>query len=307
MNEPHLPVLLQEVLDAFRGQHLSCYVDGTLGAGGHAEAMLQDHPEIESFVGIDQDPSARELATKRLEPFKEKTAIVAGNFRVLEEILSDLKISSVNGILLDLGVSSMQLDRAERGFSFMREGPLDMRMNPDQELTAATICNEWPEEKLLRIMWDYGEEPKARQAVRAILKGRPFFTTQELVDCLTPALRWKGGSRTNPVTRVFQALRIAVNSELDVVREVLPQAIDALAVGGRLAVITFHSLEDRIVKRWFQEAASDKQSTSGVGGLFLDKEPTVKLVTRKPLIATEEEQKMNSRSRSAKLRVIEKL
>ncbi len=303
MTASHLPVLLQEVLSVFEGKHLTTFVDGTLGAGGHAEAILDAHPELELYLGIDQDPTARELASKRLQRFGNKVKIVSGNFRDLQELVGEQQI---DGVLLDLGVSSMQLDTAARGFSFQSEGPLDMRMDPTQTLDAATICNEWGEKQLIQILRNYGEEPRARIVARAIIKKRPFQTTKQLVEALTPHLRYKTPSRTHPLTRTFQALRIAVNSELDVITEVLPQAIEVLAPTGRLAVITFHSLEDRIVKRWFQEAASDKENTSGLGGLFLDKEPLVDLLSRKPIAATEQEQESNPRSRSAKLRAVEK-
>jgi 16S rRNA (cytosine1402-N4)-methyltransferase len=307
MTSPHLPVLLNEVVDLFSALELRQFVDGTLGAGGHAQAILTAHPELNLYLGIDQDSEARELAAQRLAAFSDQLRIVSGNFRDLAGLLQGQQVSKVDGILLDLGVSSMQLDRAERGFSFMNEGPLDMRMDPTQSLNAATICNTWEEGDIRRILREYGEEPRASRVARAIVRERPFVTTADLVAAIRPALRYKEVSRKHPATRTFQALRIAVNSELDVVREVLPQAIELLRPGGVLAVITFHSLEDRIVKHWFQQAASDKQNSSGIGGLFLDKDPLVKLVNRKPIGASEQEQNMNARSRSAKLRAVIKL
>ncbi len=306
---PHVSVLLEEVRQAFAVKRLYTFVDATLGAGGHAEAILQDHPEIVRFVGIDQDPDARAIAAKRLQPWKDKVIIVPGNFSELSQHLNNLKINTIDGILFDLGVSSMQLDQAEKGFSFSKEGPLDMRMNPEGELTAATIVNTWSEKELARIIRDYGEEKQWRKAAYAIVQERakePIVTTSQLAALLNRSL-FRKKKELNPATLVFQALRICVNSELEVVEKTIPLAIQKLSKGGRLAVISFHSLEDRIVKRAMQFAASDKWDNSGIGGVFLDKAPEVCLVTRKPLIATEEETNRNPRSRSAKLRIIEKL
>lgn len=309
MTFPHLSVLKNECLEAFQDRQLTTFVDCTLGAGGHAEAFLQNHPEIETLVGIDQDPEGLEIAGARLAPWGEKIRLVRGNFDHLKRHLDDLNITSVDGILIDLGVSSMQLDRPEKGFSFMRDGPLDMRMDPSEKVTAADIVNQWPEEELGRIFRDYGEEKQWRRAARAICQARltkPFATTRDLVDVLHPVLYRLCKKGIHPLTLVFQALRICVNRELEVVETILPMAIDCLTPGGRLAVITFHSLEDRIVKHAFQHYASDKVDTAGIGGIFLDKEPLVDLVTRKPVIAGVEEVSINPRSRSAKLRVVQK-
>lgn len=306
---PHLSVLKDECLRAFEGLSLSVFIDCTLGAAGHAEAFLQIHPEIKKFIGIDQDPQGLEIAKQRLAPWNEKLNLVRGNFDRLDEHLDALGISKVDGILIDMGVSSMQLDQPEKGFSFMRNGPLDMRMNPDDPLTAAIIVNEWPEEELARIFRDYGEEKQWRKAARFVVEARKtktFVTTRDLVDVLHPALYRFCKKGIHPLTLVFQALRICVNRELEVIETILPRAVDRLAVGGRLAIITFHSLEDRIVKHTFQEYASDKIDTAGIGGMFLSKEPSVDLVTRKPVIAEETEIAQNPRSRSAKLRVVQK-
>jgi 16S rRNA (cytosine1402-N4)-methyltransferase len=215
-----------------------------------------------------------------------------------------------DAILLDLGVSSMQIDRAEKGFSFSQDGPLDMRMNPESLLTAEEIVNTAEEGVLGRIFRDYGEEKQWRAAARAIVRARekgPITTTRQLVEVLSPLIYKKKGKNINPMTLIFQALRIAVNRELDVLEQALPICVDILVPGGRLAVITFHSLEDRIVKNFFRFCASDKYNTSGIGGVFMDKAPTVKVVTRKPIVPTDREVEMNPRSRSAKLRAIEKL
>jgi 16S rRNA (cytosine1402-N4)-methyltransferase len=305
----HLSVLLDEVVQAFDGCCLKTFVDGTLGAGGHAEAILQAHPEIERYIGIDQDPEAIAIARERLAKWKNKLEIVSSNFSKLEEILHTLKIDKVEGILLDLGVSSMQLDRAEKGFSFMREGPLDMRMDPDNPLTAKEIINTWGEGDLARIFRDLGEEKKWRIAAREIVKQRgqtPFNTTKDLADFLKKTL-YTNKKGIHPATQIFQALRIKVNNELGVIETALPIAIDWLAPKGRLAVISFHSLEDRLVKNITRFSASDKMDTSGIGvGLFRDKERVIDILTRKAIIPTDEEISRNPRSRSAKLRVIEK-
>ncbi len=310
-NVPHRSVLLTEVVDAFEPVRLSVFVDGTLGAGGHAEALLQRHPEIDLYLGIDQDPQALALASKRLEPWKDKVCFRQGNFSQFDQFLKELGIVQIQGLLVDLGVSSMQLDQAERGFSFSREGPLDMRMNPHAPLTAADVVNTWSEQELGRVFRDYGEEKKWRLAARAIVQARvekPFVTTTDLAQLLKPLFAWNPKKGINPLTLIFQALRICVNGELAVLEQLMPKALECLEPGGRVAVISFHSLEDRIVKNQLRLAASDKWETSGLGsGLFRDKDPTVALITKKPICPSEEEIKDNPRSRSAKLRVAEKL
>lgn len=307
MQKPHIPVLLNEVIEAFHDQPLEVFVDCTLGAGGHAEAILQAHPELRTYVGIDQDPLARTIAEKRLLPWQRQLIVTEGNFSQLSARLSQARIESVDGILMDLGVSSMQLDQPEKGFSFMQDGPLDMRMDPTAPLTAAAILNTWPEDEIGRILRDYGEEKQWRKASQAIVQFRPFHSTQDLVKKLAHFLAKKAKKGIHPLTLVFQGLRIAVNRELEVLESALPQAVRSLRPGGRLAVITFHSLEDRIVKQFFAQEASDKVNTSGLGGLFLDKDPTIRIINRKPIGPTEEEIVRNPRSRSAKLRIIEKL
>lgn len=311
MSFSHAPVLLQEVLESFKESPIYRFVDGTLGAGGHSEAILKTHPEIELLIGIDQDPIAREIAEKRLEPWSSKVRIISGNFANLEKHLTSLNVESVDGILLDLGVSSMQLDMPEKGFSFMRNGPLDMRMDPEKSLTAAYIINHWPEKDLGRIFRDFGEEKHWRAAARAIAAARkeaPITTTFELAEILSGVLKphmYKKGF--HPLTLIFQGLRIAVNQELELLEAVIPIAIEKLSKGGHLGVISFHSLEDRIVKNAFRFAASDKMDTSGLGsGLFLDKEPVIDILTKKPITPIMEETEKNPRSRSAKLRVAEK-
>jgi 16S rRNA (cytosine1402-N4)-methyltransferase len=312
MSQPHTSVLLHETIQLFEGRQIRYFVDCTLGAGGHSEAILEHHPEIETLIGIDQDPASLKLAEKRLAPWKSKLALFHGNFSQLSDILDHFKIQEVNGILMDLGVSSMQLDQPEKGFSFMREGPLDMRMNPENPLSARDIVNEWDEKELGVIFRDFGEEKQWKSAARAIVKarsGKPIETTKELSDILYPVLIRRAKKGIHPLTLIFQALRIAVNQELEVLEEILPRAIERLLPGGVIAVISFHSLEDRLVKNFFRYEASDKEDTRGLSGsgLFLSKQPTIKLITKKPLEATEEETRLNPRSRSAKLRAAEKL
>lgn len=307
---PHHPVLLAEVIQAFESVSIRVFVDGTLGAGGHAQALLERHPEIEQYVGIDQDPAALAIARERLQPWKDKMVFKHGNFDHFDQTLKELSLPAPNAILVDLGVSSMQLDQPLRGFSFMHEGPLDMRMNPELELTAADIVNTWSEKELGRIFRDYGEEKQWKAAARTIIAARekgPILTTGDLKRILTQTLFHHAKKGINPLTLVFQALRICVNKELEALETFMPKAMNLLPPGGRLAVISFHSLEDRIVKTEMRLAASDKWETTGLSGLFRDKEPSVKLITKKPIEATEEEITVNPRSRSAKLRVVEKL
>lgn len=310
MNYPHYSVLLDEFLSYFAERKISTFVDGTLGAAGHSSALLQAHPEIEQLIGFDQDPDALSIARERLRPWESKIILVQSNFVDLRAQLANLHIKTVDGILLDLGVSSMQLDTPEKGFSFSKNGPLDMRMDPSASLTAEEIVNTWSEQELGKIFRDYGEEKQWRSAAWSIIKGRErkaLKTTQDLVDILYPALKYKAKKGIHPATLIFQALRIAVNKELEVLEKVLPDALALLSPGGRLAVMTFHSLEDRIVKNYFRFIASDKYDTSGIGGMFLDKTPEAYILTRKPVGPSEEETRINPRSRSAKLRVVEKI
>ncbi len=310
-NSFHISVLPREIEDIFKGCTLKTFVDCTLGAGGHSEAILRAHPEIDLLVGIDQDPVAMNIAKSRLDAWKNKIAFMDGNFIQFSDFLGRLKIAQVDGILMDLGISSMQLDMPEKGFSFMHEGPLDMRMNPNQPLTAAEIVNTWSEGDLARIFRDYGEEKQWRLAARVVVEARqkaPLLTTVDLNNALYPALNKKAKKGIHPLTLVFQGLRIAVNSELEVLQDLLPRAIERLRPGGRIAVISFHSLEDRIVKNILRYEADDKEDTRGLGGgLFISKTPTLKILTKKPITPSEEEVASNPRSRSAKLRGAEKL
>lgn len=287
---PHIPVLLKEILQAFKDCQLDYFIDATLGAGGHAESILSSHPEIIQYIGIDQDPNALNIAKERLSPWKEKILFIQSNFSSLEEKLSPLPL--VNGILVDLGVSSMQLDTPERGFSFMKDGPLDMRMNPENRLTAAEVVNKYREQELSRIFWEYGEDRKSRKAAKLIVEARRkqrIETTQDLVKVLQPICPPYRGKGIHPLTLIFQGLRIYVNQELEVLKEFLSKALQMLAPEGIMAVISFHSLEDRIVKNFFREEKG-----------------TIEIVTKKPLVPTLEEMRKNPRSRSAKLRIARK-
>lgn len=279
----HEPVLLREVLGFLKPGPGKILVDATLGTGGHAEALLSAGAQV---IGIDQDPHSLEVACERLRPFGSRFQAVRGNFRSLSSLLSGLGVTKVDGVLFDLGLSSFHLSWPERGFSFQHEGPLDMRMDPDNPLTAAAVVNEWEEEELVRILREYGEERYAERIAREIVRNRPIRTTGELARlvarCYPP-----GNYRIHPATRTFQALRIAVNDELSALREALPQALAVLAPGGTLCVIAFHSLEDRIVKHFLRERARAGQ---------------IQLLTKKPIRPRKDEVSRNPRSRSARLR-----
>lgn len=306
---PHFSVLLDECVQAFEGKKLKIFVDGTLGAGGHAEAILEAHPEIELFIGIDQDQSTFLLTKERLKKWENKIKFIHANFEELDLILKKLKLKTIDGIILDLGVSSMQLDQAEKGFSFMKEGPLDMRMNNQSNQTAADLIANLTETELGKIFRDYGEEKQWRFAARLIVKARAekeITTTKELVNILQPLQKFhKKGIHF--ATLIFQALRIAVNRELLVLEKILPVIVETLSSGSRACIISFHSLEDRIIKNYFRYEASDKEDTSGIGGVFLDKQPRVTLVTKKPIAPSSQEMEKNPRSRSSKLRIIQKI
>ncbi|MDF2577695.1 MAG: rsmH [Chlamydiales bacterium] len=298
---PHKSIFVKEFLEFFKDCKLSIFLDGTLGAGGHSEAILQAHPEIDLLIGIDQDPTALAIAKERLMPYREKTVFIQGNFAELIKWLDQQGVNQVDGMFFDFGVSSMQLDQGERGFSFNKNADLDMRMDPESELTAAKIVNYYSEQQLATIFREYGEERHWRAVARTIVEFRrkqPIRTTEELVNLLMPILGRGPRRKIHPLTLVFQGLRIAVNRELKVIEEMLPQALERLSPRGRLGAITFHSLEDRLVKVAFQNASrSNKASPTP---------PSCHLLTKKPLEATAQEMRQNPRSRSAKLRFIEK-
>jgi 16S rRNA (cytosine1402-N4)-methyltransferase len=301
----HIPVLRDEVLAQMAADAGKVIVDGTLGGGGHSATFLEAGAQV---IGIDRDPEALEHAGRRLSGFGEKFRALQGNFGEADTLLAGAGIGEVDGWLMDLGVSSRQLDAAERGFSFMRDGPLDMRMGPSSPHRAADIVNTWEEDDLVRIFRDYGEEKAARKLARAIIQRRgdcPFQTTRELAACIE-AVSPKGG-RIHPATRVFQAVRMAANDELGALERALEIAPKLLRPGGRLLVISFHSLEDRIVKRWMQRTTAAWLDRREWPEPRPNPEHWFRAVTRKPIIAAATETSRNPRSRSAKLRVAERL
>jgi 16S rRNA (cytosine1402-N4)-methyltransferase len=306
----HITVLKNEAIEGLNIRPDGIYVDCTLGGGGHSEAILKQLTTGHLYA-FDQDDKAIEAASVRLERISSNWTIIPRNFRYIREALDELGITKVDGVLYDLGVSSPQFDVAERGFSYQHDGPLDMRMDVRKELTAKTIVNEWPYQELVKIFFRYGEEKFAKSIARVIEKARlehPIETTYELSDLIKAgipaAARRKGG---HPAKRVFQALRIAVNDELTVFEDSLEQAIELITVGGRLSVITFHSLEDRLCKQIFQSYSKGPELPPGMPAIPEGEGPLLKLINRKPIIATEEEQAENRRSRSAKLRIAEKI
>jgi 16S rRNA (cytosine1402-N4)-methyltransferase len=276
-----------------------------VGGGGHARGLLETSGPDGQLLGLDIDPVAVELARQRLAPFGDRVLIVQGNFAQLAEIADRYGFRPVDGILLDLGLSSHQLTSAERGFSFQLDGPLDMRFDPTQGETAADLVNRLSEKELAEVLWRYGEEPAARRIARAIVAARPLETTGQLAAIVSRAV--PGRRRRHKATRTFQALRIAVNRELDQLEAALPQAVDILAPGGRIAVIAFHSLEDRIVKEFFRRESQDCICPPEILECVCDHKATLKLVTRKPLRPTEAEVQRNPRIRSARLRIAERI
>lgn len=308
----HRPVLLQEVVELLVPERGGLFVDCTVGLGGHAEALLEAHEAV-SLIGIDRDPQALELAATRLRPFGGRVRLLYGSFDQLAELLTGAGVGNIDGLLADLGVSSMQLERAERGFSFRLPGPLDMRMDPAIELTAAEIVNRYSEGELERIFREYGEERQARRVARAIVESRSkqeIETTSRLRDEVHRALRRSrvGSHRTGKIdaaTRVFQALRIEVNQELAGLRQFLDQSLELLESDGRLVVISYHSLEDRIVKTALREAA--RGDVDPVTGRRLAETQLIEILTRKPTRPTPAEVALNPRSRSARLRAARRL
>ena len=306
----HVSVLLQECIDGLNIRPDGIYVDGTLGGAGHS-SQIAARLTTGRLIGIDRDPVALKAAGERLKPFGDRVTLVHSNFCEIQSVLRDLGISGVDGILMDLGVSSPQLDDAERGFSYMADAPLDMRMNGEDSLSAKDVVNTWSYEELRRILYDYGEERYAPQIASAICRRResaPIETTMELVDIIRSAMPPAAlREKQHPAKRSFQAIRIAVNDELGSVEKVMVDAIPCLNPGGRLAVITFHSLEDRIVKNGMANAAKGCTCPPNFPVCVCGNKPKVKLISRKPIVASNQELEENPRSRSAKLRVCEKL
>lgn len=310
MEFSHRPVLLRECIDALAIHPDGIYVDGTLGRGGHSEEIVKQLT-TGRLIAIDQDSQAIDEAGKRLAPYGDRVTLVKGNFRELGRILDALEIESVDGMLFDLGVSSPQLDEATRGFSYRNDAPLDMRMDRSASFTAGELVNTWPEPELRRILWDYGEERFAGRIAGQIVKARekmPIETTSELVEIIKKAMPAAAlREKQHPAKRTFQAIRIAVNDELGAVEELMRQAPDRLTPGGRLCIISFHSLEDRIVKNGIAARENGCTCPREAPVCTCGFVRTLKSVTRKPITAGEEELSQNSRARSAKLRVAERV
>ncbi len=325
----HIPVLYQATLDGLAVRAGGTYIDGTLGGGGHTAGMLERGAA--RVLGIDQDPAALQAVAERLAVYGDRLTLAHGNFRQIATIAREHGFAAVDGILLDIGVSSHQLDVGARGFSFAQDAPLDMRMNPTEGVTAADLVNTLPEEQLANIIFQYGEERASRRIARRIVERRkaaPITRTAELAELVVRALGGRKDERINPATRTFQALRIAVNDELGALEEALPAATECLAVEGRLAVITFHSLEDRIVKEFMRREAAicmlpprlfaeqcPHLVDRGAGPrpcIYItsrdcDYAPRLTPVTHKPIVAGDPELKANPRSRSAKLRIAQRI
>ena len=310
MEFAHKSVLLNECMEALAIKPEGIYLDGTLGGAGHSFEIVK-RLTTGSLIGVDRDPAALEAAAKRLAPYMNHVTMVHSNFCELDRILDDLGIAAVDGMLFDLGVSSPQLDDAQRGFSYMADAPLDMRMNREDALTAFEIVNTWPKEELCRILYDYGEERYAPQISAGIVRARekaPIQTTLALVEVIKSSMPPQAlREKQHPAKRSFQAIRIAVNDELNSVSKLMRTAFSRLKPGGRLAVITFHSLEDRIVKSEMLQAAKGCTCPPEFPVCVCGKKPLVQIITRKPILSGEEELEENPRARSAKLRVAEKL
>lgn len=309
----HYTVMKKETIDGLNIKPNGIYVDCTLGGAGHSEYLLNQLNEEGHLYAFDQDQRAIDFASKRLAPFVEKNQVtfIKSNFRYLQEKLAEQGVTKIDGILYDLGVSSPQLDEAERGFSYHQDAPLDMRMDQSATFTAYEVVNTYSYHDLVKIFYRYGEEKYSKQVAREIERIRekePIQTTGQLVDVIKSAIpaaaRRKGG---HPAKRIFQAIRIAVNDELSVVEDSLEQAISLLKKDGRISVITFHSLEDRIVKNIFKEYSTMKDLPPGLPIIPDEFQPELKVITRKPILPTEEEVLENKRSRSAKLRISEKV
>lgn len=307
----HTTVLLKETVDGLNIRPDGIYVDCTLGGAGHSEYLVSQLSDEGRLICFDQDQIAIDNAKERLAPYLDRVTFVHANFRFIQQELLALGITKVDGILYDLGVSSPQLDVAERGFSYHQDAPLDMRMDQTAALTAFHVVNDWDYSDLVRIFYRYGEEKFSKQIARKIEEARanaPIETTSELVELIKngipAAARRKGG---HPAKRVFQAIRIAVNDELGAAEDSLQQALDLIDVGGRVSVITFHSLEDRLCKTLFKEKSSLPDLPPGLPVIPEHLQPDFKLVTRKPILPSDEELEANNRSRSAKLRIIERI
>jgi 16S rRNA (cytosine1402-N4)-methyltransferase len=304
---PHHPVLYNEIINALQPRSGCSYVDGTLGAGGHAWGILEASSPDGMLLGLDIDPLAVKLAGDRLSEYGQRVIVVQSSYATLLQQIGALDWKSVEGILLDLGVSSMQLDTPERGFSFQSDAPLDMRFDPRQPETAANLVNSLPEKDLANLIFRYGEERQARKIAKAIVKARPIKTTSQLAQVISRVTGTTKPRRLHPATLTFQALRIAVNRELEALESFLPQAVTALSPEGRLAVIAYHSLEDRIVKQYLRQESQDCLCPPRQPVCTCGHRASVKEITRRPVVPQDSEVERNPRARSARLRVAEKL
>jgi len=312
MNDsPHQSVLYKEIIHALQPHAGGRYVDGTLGAGGHARGIMEASAPDGQLLGLDVDPQALAIARRNLAPYEHRIHLAQASYTSLAAQLAQLGWEAVDGIVLDLGASSMQFDTPERGFSFLHDAPLDMRFGPHSLQTAADLVNKYSERELADLIFQYGEERDSRKIARAIVRARPIHTTRELVAAIESVSPRRGSfdrlRRVHPATRTFQALRIAVNEELASIEQVLPQALAALKPGGRLAIISFHSLEDRIVKDFFRGQSKDRVNPPYEQIYEAERKATLKEVNRKPIVPSDEETQHNPRARSAKLRIAEKL
>jgi 16S rRNA (cytosine1402-N4)-methyltransferase len=301
----HIPVLYQEILQGLQVKPDGRYIDGTLGGGGHAVGILEKSSPTGQLLGIDADPMAIAAAAERLAEYGPRGTLVNANFAQLVEIASQYGLCPADGILLDLGLSSLQLASGERGFSFQLEGPLDMRFDPHQGKSASELVNELPTTELADILHRYGEERRAQRIARAIVAARPIHTTCQLAEIVARAVGRRG--KIHPATRTFQALRIAVNDELAALSQALPQAVELLAPQGRLVVISYHSLEDRLVKQFYRQESQDCICPPQVPVCRCNHRATLEIITKKPITPSEPELKANPRCRSAKLRIAARL
>lgn len=310
MEFKHISVLYNETVGGLLVKSGGVYVDGTLGGGGHSMGILSSAKNVR-LIGIDRDPEAIEAAGKRLAPFGENVTLVNRNFSEIKSILNDLNIDGIDGAVLDLGVSSYQLDNAERGFSYMHNSRLDMRMNKDNPKSAYEVINEYSADELKRIFYEYGEEKWSARVAQFILEKRaqkPIETTFELVDIIKAAIPKRVRAEgSHPAKRIFQAVRIEVNNELGILKPAIKDIVEVLKPGGRIAVITFHSLEDRIIKNAFSDFATGCVCPKNFPVCVCNRQPVVKIITKKPILPTRQEELDNSRSKSAKLRIAEKL
>lgn len=310
MEFKHISVLYKETLDGLNIKDGGLYVDGTLGGGGHSYGILSGAKNVR-LIGIDRDSEAIEAAGKRLSAFKDRITLVNRNFSDIKQIASELEIAGIDGAVLDLGVSSYQLDNAERGFSYMHDSHLDMRMNRNDKKSAYDVINSYSQNELEHIFYAYGEEKWSARVAKFIVEKRsqkPIETTFELVDIIKAAIpKGARAEGSHPAKRIFQAVRIEVNNELGILKNAVDDFAELLAPGGRLAVITFHSLEDRIIKKAFTDLATGCVCPKSFPVCVCNRQPVVKLITKKPILPSEAEETENSRSKSAKLRVVEKL